>query len=147
MSFLIHVYSRRTRDYSFTLFEADGTTELVLAAEDSVLIKIGSNGGTPILDLSSKADTAAGSGVDFTAGSGDCTLRLAQDDILPASLPAGSYDVEVNVVDDSETLPADAVKHAEYGVLTVHPTQMGDLNSEQSSQGSSGSSASSSSSS
>jgi hypothetical protein len=145
MSFHLHAYLGRTRDFTGTLYEADGTTELALAQDDVVRIKIGTNGDTPDLDLSNINETDNGSVVSgITAGQGDYTLRLAQGDLTAIGL--GDFDVEINVVDESETAPPNAIKHAEYGVLTVHPTMGGSVAGEESSssQGSSASSASSS---
>lgn len=133
--FLIHVYNRSTRDYEFTIYEPDGTTEITLADTDVVRVKIGSNGETPGLDLSSIAATNAGSVVDFTAGTGDCTLRIGQDDLatLLGDLESGAFDMEVLVGDDSESAPPNATKHAESGVLFVHPSQRGQFGVEESS--------------
>lgn len=131
MSFNIRIYRNRTRDYTVTLYEADGTTELSLAASDVVRMKIGSDGATPLLDLDSIDATPAGSKVTFTPSTGDCTVRLAQGDVN--GLSPGAYDCEILVIDNSETAPADAAKHAEYGVLFVHPTMGGDLGEEESS--------------
>lgn len=117
----------RTRDFTLTLYEADGTTGVALAAEDVVRVKIGLRGATPLLDLDSVAATSNGSLVTITSivAPAVCTLRLAQGDL--SSLFPGAYDLEVSVVDDSETAPADAIKSATQGVLHVLPSMGGDV--------------------
>jgi hypothetical protein len=124
--FAENVYAGRTRDYSISLYENDGTTVLQLAAGDVVRVKIGRGNDVPDLDLDSAAASPNGSSVtvDNLTTVPQVTLRLAQgdtDDLL------GTYDVDVSVVDDSETTPADAIKHAEQGCLYVLPTQAGDV--------------------
>jgi hypothetical protein len=74
MSFLIHVYNRRTRQFVIDLFEADGSTPVLIAVDDVVRIKIGANGETPSLDLSSIAPTENYSKVAFTPGTNDVVL-------------------------------------------------------------------------
>ena len=143
MSFNIQARNKRTRDYTVTLYEADGSTELTLASDDVVRFKIGSDGATPVLDLSSIEPSGNDSSITFTAGTGDCVIRLAQGDLAPLK---GAYDCEILVVDNSETAPANAVKHAEYGVLFVHPTMQGDLTEDESSSSQSNSESSESSS-
>ena len=143
MSFEIRTHQRRTRDFTVTLYEADGTTELTLAANDVVRFKIGSDGAVPLLDLSSIEASGNGSSLTFTAGTGNCVVRLAGGDV--ANLK-GAYDCEILVVDNSETAPPDAAKHAEYGVLFVHPTMQGDLTEDESSSSQSNSESSESSS-
>lgn len=136
MSFLITARNSRAREWDFTIYEDDGTTEIVLAADDIVRVKIGANGAVPVLDLSS-IDPAE---VTFTTDSGDCVLMLTEAQV--AALGVGAHDMEVNVYDESE----DKLKNASYGVLFVHPTMLGDVGGEESSssQGSSLSSESSS---
>lgn len=125
MSFLITAHRNRTRDYTIDLFEPDRTTPVLLAATDVVRVKIGRGTSIPSLDLDSVAATANGSVVAFTTGTNDVTLRLAQADLL--AMTAGVYDVEVAVVDDSETAPANAVKHVEWGCLSLQDTMAGDI--------------------
>lgn len=125
MSFSIKCHANRTQDFTITLFENDGSTALVLTATDVVRVKVGRSGDTPDIDIDSIADTANGSRVTIdTLNPASVTLRLAQGDT--ASLD-GIYDIEVLVVDDSETSPADAIKAAEYGVLSVIASQAGDI--------------------
>jgi len=137
--FQIHVYKNRVVDYDVNLFEDDGTTEVTLLSDDVVRVKIGRGGGTPDLDLSSIEPESGGSSVTFTAASNDVTVRFGTD---TADLEPGAYDVELAVVDNSETAPADAIKHAEYGVMVLHPTMGGEVGEEESSSSSASSSSS-----
>ncbi len=141
--FLINTHQNRTRSWTLTIYESDQATEVVLQADDVVRFKVGSNGETPLIDLSSIEASANGSTLTFTVGTGQCTVKLAQGDV--AAL-AGSYDCEIGAVDDSENLPGEekAFKHASSGVLFVHPTQGGEIAEEQSSSDNSESSESSS---
>ena len=52
------------------------------------------------------------------------TMRLAQGD---TSALIGPYDCEINVVDNSELAPADAIKHAETGVVVFLRSGDGDV--------------------
>ena len=125
MAFEIKAHANRTQDFTIALFENDGSTTLTLAATDVVRVKIGRAGDTPLLDVDSIAATANGSVVTVdTLNPASVTLRLAQADTLTLK---GTYDIEVNVVDDSETDPADAIKAAEYGSLSVIASQSGDV--------------------
>jgi len=141
MTFAIHVWNNRTRAFSTTLYESDGTTELALSAQDVVRFKIGSNGEAPLLDLCSSSAGPGGSAITFTAGQGDCVVALREEDLQAAAIPPGAYDAEVSVYDDSE----DAIKSAECGVVHVHPSMLGDVGEDEESSGSSSSSSSSSS--
>lgn len=131
MSFLIHAHNFRTRKYRVELFEADGVTPVQLEAGDVVRIKVGANGETPVLDLSSLGPTDNHSAVTFTPGGNVVMLTLAQKDV--ADLGVGAWDVEIAVVDESETQPPDAIKHAESGSLFVHPVPGGEIGGEESS--------------
>ncbi len=125
MSFEIKCHANRTQDFTIALFENNGTTALVLAATDVVRVKVGQAGATPTVDIDSVAPTANGSVVTIdTLSPASVTLRLAQGDTASLS---GLYDIEVNVTDDSETTPADAIKAAEYGALAVITGQSGDV--------------------
>jgi hypothetical protein len=128
MSFLIHAYSGRTKDYTGALTDDDSAAQN-LALEDVVRIKIGTNGQAPDLDIDSDQETGNGSIITFTAGSNAYSLHIDGRDL--AVIGSGAYDCEVNVVDASET--GRQIKHAEYGVLFVHPTQTGILDLEESS--------------
>jgi len=132
--FLILAYKNRTRDFDVQIYEPDGSTAVVLQADDVVRVKIGRAGSEPDLDLDSIEATASGSSVTFTTGTNDVTLRLAQADLN--GLTPGVYDVEVAVVDNSETAPDDAIKTAEVGSLCVVRTMTGDVTEESSSESS-----------
>lgn len=123
MSFENIAYAGRTTDFTVLLYEDDGSTALVLANADVVRVKIG-RAGSVVLDLDSAADTANGSGVTVdNRSAAQVTVRLAQGD---TSAMQGTYDVEVLVVDASETSPANAVKACEYGCMHILPSQSGD---------------------
>jgi hypothetical protein len=123
MSFLIRGYNGRAREWSFTLFEDDDTTELSLAEDDVVRVKIGTNGQAPSIEASSIDPDQ----VTFTPDSGDCSLALTAAQVT--LLGVGAHDMEVDVFDESE----DKLKHASYGVLFVHPSQLGETGGEDSS--------------
>lgn len=125
--FELHQPRGRTRDHSLSLYETDGTTVVTLAVTDVVRVKIGNgNNVTPDLDLDDSA-TAGGSvvTVDSLTTAPQCTLRIAQADT--ANLPLGVYAVDIDVVDDSETAPANAIKHAQSGLLYLTGTGGGDV--------------------
>ena len=97
------------------------------AAADTLTMVAGTD--TPVLDLDQTA-TSNGSKVtvdetgDGSATHCSVTVRLAQgdtDDLL------GAYVCSIEVVDDSETAPADAIKMAEMGVLHFIATGGGDI--------------------
>lgn len=148
-SFHMSVYRGRTRDFTVRLFESDGTTAIVLQNDDVVRVKI-SRGNDLVLDLSSVAGESDDNGsivLLTTPASGIVTVRIAQDDTV--DLETGAYDCEVSVVDNSEpdapaTGPANAIKHAQYGVMFLHPAPGGVITDEESSGSSSSSSNSSS---
>ena len=128
MSFLAKAYAGRTLDLTVTI-KTDSGGYLQLAADDVVRVKVG-RAGAAAIDLDSVAATANGSVVtvdevgDGSATHASVTVRLAQGDL---SGMQGAYSMEVLVVDNSETAPADAIKAAEIGVLNVLPTQDGDV--------------------
>lgn len=125
MSFEIHIRRNRTADFTIELKAADGTAVL-LEETDVVRVKVGgTNGIDPTLDLSSIEATANGSVCEFTAETNLVNFRIAQgdtDELLPQVV-----DMEVAVVDDSETAPADAIKHVQTGLLYLHGSPAGDV--------------------
>jgi hypothetical protein len=120
--FLITHRGKRTRDYTISLFESDGTTAFNLATGDVVLIKIGRNSDEPDLELDSSAATANGSSLSFVVGSNVVSMRIAEGDV--ASLRTGAYECEAVVVDKSE-VAGQKVKHAQLGTFFLHPAQQG----------------------
>ncbi len=125
MAFEVHAYAGRTRDFTVPIFEADGTTSIALVSGDVVRCKVGRGTATPDLDIDSVAALAGGSFVTIDVlDPASVTVRLAQADTLSLS---GIYDVEVSVVDDSETAPADAIKAAEKGSIGFSPAPAGDI--------------------
>ena len=125
MAFELKAHANRTQDFTIALFENDGSTAIVLTGTDVVRVKVGRADDTPNLDIDSVGATANGSVVTIdTLNPASVTLRLAQGDTTSL---LGLYDVEVSIVDDSETAPADAIKAAEYGSLSVLASQGGDI--------------------
>lgn len=139
--FHLTVYQGRTKDFSVSLKQVNGSA-FGLAVDDVVRLKVGRTGDEPLIDISSIAPTANGSSLAFTTGDSIVAIRFGGSDL--AAIPGGSYDIEVGVVDNSETSPADAFKLAAIGVLSVIQTLGGETEDEESS--SSGDSESSSSS-
>lgn len=126
--FELHQPRGRTRDHSITLYETDGSTGIVLSATDVVRVKVHSgNAQTPGLELLSGESTANGSTVTVVqlTAPANVTLRIAQADTTAWVL--GVYEVEVIVVDDSETAPANAALHALGGLLYLTGSGGGDL--------------------
>lgn len=116
---LITLQAGRTIDVSVTI---QGVT---IASSDVIRVKIGQIGATPALEVTSIAATANGSIATFSAGASTATVRLAQGDT--AALTPACYDMEVLVVDDSETAPANAVKHSINYVLVVLSSHSGSV--------------------
>lgn len=130
MSFQILSEKGRTVDFAILLFEDDGTTSVTLAATDVVRFKMGRRDGTkPDLDLLSGVVTANGSTVTVdqtgTSPTAQVTVRMAQADT--AGLIAGMYDANVLVVDNSETAPANAIKHFESGTVMLQESLGGSI--------------------
>lgn len=122
--FELTIHRGRTEQWTATLTTAAGGN-VTLAEADVVRFKLGRGLSAPLLDLDNVA-TAAGSLVTVTQlNPGQYTLRVAQDDT--ASLAPGDYDAEVIVVDSSETAPANAAKHVEYGIVHLLPSMAGDV--------------------
>jgi hypothetical protein len=123
MPFLITARNRRAREWDFTIYEDDGTTEITLSADDVVRVKIGSNDESPTLDLSSEDPEQ----ITFTVATGDCVLSLTAAQV--ASLGVGVFDCEIDVWDESEG----KLKNCGCGVFAVHATMLGDVGGEESS--------------
>lgn len=123
--FEITAYRNRTADYAGTVKDAAGAA-VVLAADDVLRLKVyRRNGATPHLDIDSTV-TANGSVISIvSAAAGTYVARIAQGDTV--NLVPGIYDCELNVVDNSESAPADAIKHVESGVLYLLSTGGGDV--------------------
>jgi len=137
-------YQRRTCRYGITVTNYDGSP-LALAAEDEVRIKIGrGRGNEPLLDLVSglggaPEPTPGGSSIAFTPGTGNVVLIVGQGDVGDAWEP-GVYEMEIAVVDGSETAPPDAIKTAAFGSFVLIGTMTGEIGDPQSMSGSSSSS-------
>lgn len=139
MGIEISAFSGRTIDFNGQLFQSGGVTGLVLHPADKVRVKIGVTGAVPLLDLVSGTPTPNGSSVTIT-GVGQAanppnvplnvpatyTLHLAQGDL--ATLNPGDYDLEVNVVDSTDTAPPFSEKVAEsHGVFHLIGQQLGNV--------------------
>ena len=130
MSFEAFAEKNRTLDLTVTLTENDGTTSVTLAADDVVRFKMGRRpGALPDLDIDSAGATANGSKVTIDergpSPAASVTIRLAQGDTV--NLVPTVYDAEVTVVDNSETAPVDAIKHAEFGTVHLEETLGGSI--------------------
>lgn len=130
MSFFVRFNKNRTSDDTVNLLEADGTTSVTLAATDVVRFKVyRRDQATPVLDLDSAAASSNGSSITVEelgpSAPASATVRVAQADLL--TLDPGVYRGEISIVDDSETAPADAIKHAEDGVVFISGTGGGDI--------------------
>ena len=117
----IHItaYKNRTTKERITLTDVDGAT-VTLDSDDTVRVKVGRQGATPILDITSAAALSGGTSV---TSANPCTVIFDQDDLNNKT--AGVYDVEAMVVD---TLDHNRVKHAEMGVFVLIETQGGSVN-------------------
>lgn len=118
MSMFLTAYRNRTCSWTITITDAAGAN-VVLEVTDSLRLKIGRAGESPLLDL--KSGVASTNGSTLSAAN-PTTFVLDQDDAQ--SLQPGAYDVEINVVDDSD---GDRIKHATVGVLAIHPSQAGSI--------------------
>lgn len=114
---MAHIFLRKNRwsRYTITILQSDGTN-YVYEANDVIRVKIGREGSTPLLDLSSKAASANGSTV---AAANPCAVSIYPDDI--ALLDAGVYEMEAIVVDDTDDQP----KHVNSFPVVVIDTQTG----------------------
>lgn len=130
MSFLMTAYKGRTQDFTVNLYEADGETSITMEATDEVRCKIyRRDAATPVLDLDSVGATASGSVVTIVALGASpvasVTVRIAQGDT--SGLEPGVWSAEIDVVDDSETAPANAIKHVESGTFHLLGSGGGDV--------------------
>lgn len=125
MSFEVSITRNRSIAFEVVLYEADGSTGIVLQATDEVRFKMyRRDGATPDLDLDSAADSGNGSGItiDQLTSPATCTVTITQGDT--SSLEPGAWDAEVSVVDDSDS---DRIKTAEHGTVLVQQAGAGDI--------------------
>ncbi|MCH8145954.1 MAG: hypothetical protein IIA55_14675 [Gemmatimonadetes bacterium] len=130
MSFSVRFNKNRTSDDVLSLFETDGTTSVTLAASDVVRFKIyRRDQATPVLDLDSAAPSSNDSKITVDelgpSPTASVTIRVSQADAL--AIDPGVYSAEVSVVDDSETDPANAIKHFQNGYVFMAGTGGGDI--------------------
>jgi hypothetical protein len=121
----------RTVDYEWAAYEGDGRTAVAIDASDQLRFKLSAteDDSTPSLDLTKTANgngsvvtvtTVGSAGVTPASG----TVRLAQAD---TALLSGRYYWELNLVDNSETAPADAIKPICRGTIVFRPSQGGTI--------------------
>ena len=127
MSFEIVLYRNRTRHFSAAIKDKDGA-EIVIAASDVLRLKVGRGTAAPDLDIDSVGQQPSDGSIitiDDAGVSGNYTIKFAQVDTN--ALTAGTYDAELIHVDDSETIPDDAAKIVEVGVIHVLDQMAGDI--------------------
>lgn len=124
MAFAKTIHKGRTKTFTVTLYESDGSTGIELAPTDVVRAKVYRRGqATPVLDLDSAAASANGSTISITQLTAPATADVKIVGSDTASLDTGPYSFEISIVDDSDS---DRIKHAETGVLWVQPSGGGD---------------------
>lgn len=109
-------YKRRSIVKVLTLKDSTGATA-TLGSGDKVRVKIGRNNETPIIDMTSDSATGNGSSVTATNPS---TLSIKAADLTNVSV--GAYDLEVAIVDASQS---NACKSVEHGSFILRDTQTG----------------------
>jgi hypothetical protein len=132
------IRKKRTRAFTVTLFESDGSTAVIIAAADRVRFKIyRGDDEDPYLDILSGVAAPGGSTVTPTPGTNSVAIVIRQGDV--ERLAPGAYDAEILLVDQSDT---NAAKHAETGVIHILESGGGNigLDADDSSQSSSSSS-------
>lgn len=124
MSFAIALAKNRSTQHVVTLFEADGTTPVILASGDKVRFKMfRRDGSTPELDIDNVGALSGGSIIvvdDLDPAT--ITLTVAQGDIDETEL--GTWRGEIDVVDVSDS---NRIKHAESGFCFVTETGGGEI--------------------
>lgn len=119
MSTFILVEKSRGVRHEITMLDKDGD-EIEVGALDTVRVKIGRRGSTPILDLDSAAASANGSTV---SRANPTVVVLTPADT--ALLSPGVYDVETALYAAADG----AIKHADHGVLSCAGVMAGDVGS------------------
>lgn len=117
MAIFINAYMRRATSESITLYSASGAV-VPVSDPDNVRIKIGRSGEAPLLDITSDAGNSRCTDANPTV------LTLSQADLVAETIKPGVYDVEVSVVDATDS---SKIKHAESGVFSLHDTPLGGL--------------------
>ena len=113
---LILAQKKRKLIRDITIKNAAGTT-VTPRVNDTVRIKIGKIGKTPILDLDSSAPSTNGSTI-VKGASNRLSMTQADMDLLNP----GVYSMEVSLVDNAD---AQAIKHVDNQILVVQGTQLG----------------------
>ena len=98
----------------------DSVIEIVEA--DTLRLKIGRSGQTPLIDLSSAAASDNGSTITINHSSDTHRVSIAAADM--DLLEHGVYSFELALVDSAD---GDAIKHVDYQVMVVQATQLGGI--------------------
>ena len=117
MSIVITAYKDRGSDHTITILNTAGAT-YAFQTTDLIRLKIGNAPDAPLLDLTNVVPATLTSFMSPRAN--PCTLTLAQADL--AVITPGIYDLEIGVVDDSDS---DRFKHADKGIFVLLDTQAG----------------------
>lgn len=124
MPFLIIAHENRTEQFTISIKDPDGGY-VVLESTDVVRVKI-HRSGTTVLDLDNSATDDGSSVTISNVGDGSsvhaqATLRLRQGDLDGMK---GMYDMEISVVDDSDS---DYIKAVETGSIEIISSPDGDI--------------------
>lgn len=111
----MEAWRRRDAQYAIELQDANGE-DIVVDSSNVVVLKIGKDGATPHLDITSVAATANGSTVSNT---NPVIARLDKDDLKFAP---GLYDVEIVVLDNRS---GRVITTVEKGVFILNETMRG----------------------
>ena len=101
-------FLRRTTRQRFYLYEADGSTPVILDDTDYIRFAVtrGANDASPVLDLVWGSETDGGSGIDvLSCGSATAPAEVAVIMGENEVISPGVYDAEFSVVDDSVASP------------------------------------------
>jgi len=134
-TFEVGILRGRTETVDLTLVQGDGSTGTSIATGDIVRAKLyRRDDQVPDLDIRSGSATANGSVITHLTAiptpvdtSAQVRIKFAQGD-TDGLLP-GAYTLEVFVVDDSETSPADAALGGAIGTLHLLSSAGGDIDS------------------
>lgn len=121
----------RTEEYEWSLYKADGKTPEGIAADDVVRFKLATTvGGDPFLDLTNNGANGNGSRV-FVDNVGQSGVTPASGRVRIGQLDSkgrtGKAFFELNLVDNSEVEPADAIKPICRGFLVFWGSQGGNV--------------------
>lgn len=127
------IQAGRTSDYQFKLYKPNKKAAAISGA-DVVRFKLTlkADDDDPLLDIRSGATLAGGStitvnvlGVEDTTPA-EITVRFAQADTVDLDWMKDHHG-ELSLVDDSETVPPDAIKRVAHGPVTVQASPGGNI--------------------